>query len=70
MLITCPLTSLQLFNYFQQILAVLVLYHGLGQLAHPFFVNPTLAVRDAFEAGDFQALAFFQYFDVGTGLAE
>ena len=54
----------------QEVLSVLVLQHGLGQFAHLLFADPAVAVGDAFETGNLQALAFLDDFHEGGGLAE
>ena len=54
----------------EQILAVLVLYHGLGQLAHAFGGDPALAIGNALETGDLETLALFDDFNEGGGFAE
>ena len=47
----------------EQVLAVLVLYHRFCDFAHTFFGYPSVAVGDAFEAGDFETLALLDDFD-------
>ena len=51
-------------------MAVLILYHRLGQLTHLFGGNPTLTEGDALQAGYLQALALLNHFDEGRGLGE
>ena len=57
-------------DYFEEVLAVAVLEHGLGELGHLLFAYPSLAVGDAFEAGYLEALALLKHFDVDAGFGE
>ena len=61
--IIASLLTLQFIDNFEEVLAVLVFNHGLGEFAHAVFGNPTFAVGDGFEAGDFKALTFLDDFD-------
>ena len=58
------------FNDLKEVLAVLVFNHGLGEFAHAVFGNPTFAVGDGFEAGDFEALTFLDNFYDSGGFAQ
>ena len=54
----------------EQILSILVLEHGLCQLAHLLLVNPALAIGDAFETGHLQALSLFNDLNECRSLTE
>ena len=54
----------------EQVLAVLVLEHRFCDFAHTFFGNPSVAVGDSFEAGDFESLALLDDFDEGGCFGE
>ena len=41
----------------EEVLAILVLEHGLSKLAHALLGNPALTIGDALEAGYLEALA-------------
>ena len=54
----------------QQVLPILVLEHGLRQLAHLLFGDPAVAEGDAFQAGYLQALAFLDDLHEGRSLTQ
>ena len=58
------------FNDLKEVLAVLVFNHWLGEFAHAVFGDPTTAVSDGFEAGDFETLTFLDDFDEGGGFTQ
>ena len=55
---------------FHQVLAVLVLEHGLGEFAEFISGNPAVHVGDAFEASDLEALTFLQHLYIYRGFRE
>ena len=59
-----------LLYHMKQILAILVLDHGLCQLAHAFGGNPAFAIGDAFETGNLETLALFNDFNKRGSLTE
>ena len=61
--------SFLFFNDLKEVLAVLVFDHGLSEFAHAVFGDPTSAVGDGFEAGDFEALTLLDDFDESRGFA-
>ena len=54
----------------QQVLPILVLEHGLGQLAHLLLGDPAVAVSNALQAGNLQTLAFLDDLHKGRSLGE
>ena len=54
----------------QKILSVLVLAHWEGDFLELFPGDPAVAEGDFFQAGDLEALALFDHFDIGRGFGE
>ena len=52
-------------NHLQEVLAVLILSHRLGNFAHLVGRNPALFIGDAFEAAHLEARALLDNFDEG-----
>ena len=48
--------------YLEEVLAVLVLDHWLGEFTHTFFGDPTSAVGNSLEAGYLESLTLFDDF--------
>lgn len=62
--------SLLFFRYLDEVLAVLVLDHRLGQLTKPFGCDPAFSVGYFLQTGDLEPLTFLDDLDVGRGLGK
>ena len=65
-----PVGGISLFGDVQQILAVIVLGHGLGQFSELLLVDPSAFVGDFLDTGHLQTLALLNHFDEGRCFRE
>ena len=54
-------------NEFEEVLPILIFDHGLCNALHVGSGEPSLAVGDAFETSDFEALTFLQDLNISGG---
>ena len=57
-------------NELEKILPILIFEHGLGELAHALFGDPSLAISNALETSDFETLPFLEHFYISRSLRE
>ena len=57
-------------NELEEILPILIFEHGLGELAHALFGDPSLTISNALETSDLETLPFLEHFYISRSLRE